>query len=358
MGQAGAQRRPSGDPIAQQRHAERVGYRIVVAFDHLEIVGDQEVRSGGTGGRQQRRFAVTRQGLAIGTAETGIDPGGERPHRLAVAGRGVGRDDFVAPGLASDPAVFLEEKGRRTERVRDVAPDVLASVPVEVDGVAFEGRWHELRLAHRTGPGSLHRLGRDMTLLQDVERIEQFLAEIVAAIARVGEGREAADGREVARVLAEIGLEAPDAEDDVGVDAEAGIGFLEGRLPVARLALPGFDPAHGHGAGEIVRRALGEFRLAMRLGEHGRVRCHVGEGSIERVAAGPHACAPATRARRRSRGSRLGKPLSAAWPRCAIAMSNARPRTQRASVRFNCPASMAGRRLRSSSVVNVSVAKV
>ena len=56
--------------------------------------------------------------------------------------------------------------------------------PVEIDRKLEEIRRHELRLAHRAGPGADHFLARDVALLKDLQRGEQFVAEIIRSGSR------------------------------------------------------------------------------------------------------------------------------------------------------------------------------
>ena len=73
----------------------------------------------------------------------------------------------------------------------------------------------------------------DMVLLEDLERGEQLLAEEVAPIARIGEGRQRPHHVDRAGEAAEIGLHAPDAEHDRAGHA---VGALHGGERVGPLA--------------------------------------------------------------------------------------------------------------------------
>ena len=119
----------------------------------------------------------------------------------------------------------------------------------------------------------------DMALLQDHERGEEFVAEEVAAVLLVGERRERADDVLAAGERAEVGLHAPDAEDDGALDAVAALDRGEGRGPAG---WPPPRPARcavaRDGAVHVLPDRLHELGLLVRelddlgIGRHARER--------------------------------------------------------------------------------------
>ena len=85
-------------------------------------------------------------------------------------------------------------------------------------------------------------------------------------------------------VVAEVGLEAPDAEHDVGIHAEAAFRLLQRILVGATALAAGLDARRRDGAGEILRGGLLELGLMVGLLQHALVGRDAGEGAIEGLA--------------------------------------------------------------------------
>ena len=185
---------------------------------------------------------------------------------------------------AGFPAPVLQEIRDRREHVRHASPDVLAAVAVEIDRKRDEVRRHELRLAHRAGPRADHLVARDVALLQNLQRGDQLVAEVIGAIADRDQRGERADHVEAAVVGAERGLDAPQRQDDPAVDAILLLDRIERRLPLARLARCALDARRRRDAREIGGDRHAVFGLAHRQRGDARVGRQARKGQIEGLA--------------------------------------------------------------------------
>src|SRR5665213_2204357 len=73
------------------------------------------------------------------------------------------------------------------------------------------------------GPGADQLVRLDVAAVENIERGDEFIAEVVLTAADTGERRGRAQHRSVAADLAVIGLDTPDRGDGIAVDA---IGFF------------------------------------------------------------------------------------------------------------------------------------
>ena len=105
--------------------------------------------------------------------------------------------------------------------------------------------------------------GRDVAILQNLQRGEQFVLEIVAAIMGVGEGRQRANHIVRAGESAEIGLQSPDADDHGRVDAEFLFALASHGSILPRRRLGALDALGRHRGGEIFPYRLDEFGLRL-----------------------------------------------------------------------------------------------
>ncbi len=127
---------------------------------------------------------------------------------------------LVAPGLVRHPALGAQLVGRRAQRIRHRAPDVLAAVAVEVVGDRVVFRRHELGEAHGAGPRSRHGLARAHAVLQHLQRVQQLGAEQLLAAAEIGLGGERLDDVVGRLVHPERRLPAPDRQHELALHAE------------------------------------------------------------------------------------------------------------------------------------------
>ena len=86
-------------------------------------------------------------------------------------------------------------------------------------------------------------------MFEDDQGRQQFVTEVVAAKADIGEGRQRANDTVRSDIIAKIGLQAPDAQDHGLVDAVGLLGFGE----------PGFRRV---GLGAAALDTVGETALA------------------------------------------------------------------------------------------------
>ncbi len=139
-------------------------------------------------------------------------------------------------------------------------------------------------MPHGAGPGSHHRPRRDVAIRNDAQRRHQFGAEEVGAIAVLGQSGEGMDGIVAAHEAAEIGLHAPDGEDDFGLHAIALLRpgqrlrpFIAHGLALGRLR-------GGDALVDILLHRLGEFGLLARQLDHLRNGAIAGKGGLEGLA--------------------------------------------------------------------------
>src|SRR5262249_50689397 len=152
------ERTATAQAVSKMPDGKRIGFRRIVFHDHTEILQHEE--GWPLGARRQQEICLVvsaRETLAARAVDTCALPFAHREDTRVVDVEVVEarrHHDLVAPGLSADPAVFLQVvRGRRHEigdRVNHVAPPIA----VEVDGVAFERRRHELGWAERTRPGT------------------------------------------------------------------------------------------------------------------------------------------------------------------------------------------------------------
>jgi len=73
-------------------------------------------------------------------------------------------------------------------------------------------------------------------VIEDLERVEQLGPEEGAAPSVIGQRGERGDDGKIPNVLAEIRLDAPQRDDEAGLDAVLGADLLEQRAVLARRA--------------------------------------------------------------------------------------------------------------------------
>src|SRR4029079_16268326 len=148
----------------------------------------------------------------IGRNEAELDPFADRLDDLGDAHGAVGvcrRMHFDCPRLAGTPAFAGELFRGRGKRVRYRAPDVDASVAIEVEGVFVELRWQELREAHGAAPGRAQiRTGH--AILKHLQRMQKLVAEEILALADISLRGEHPDGVLAAKFAREAAFARPD----------------------------------------------------------------------------------------------------------------------------------------------------
>ena len=159
-------------------------------------------------------------GFAVGALDAELRPFVERRAAFPVV-EALRDQHLEAPGQAVLPAFLAEIVAGRADHVRHVAPDVALAVAGEVDGVVHEVLRHELGLAHGAGPGADELVARDALVLQDFQRDQQFVAEVVVAVLGVGERRQRADRVPFVLHRAVGRFHSPDRQDDPALDLEA-----------------------------------------------------------------------------------------------------------------------------------------
>src|SRR5580700_5285351 len=203
-------------PIAAVRYvADGSGKirRIIPLLDYPEVIKDQQRGAARPVRQNERRFRLLPgQRHRPGGAHTEPGPLRDWPAALRPGQAFVEiarQDDLAAPALVAAPAEPRDVVGDRAQDIRPVVPDVAVTIAVEIDGVAEEGRRHELALAHRAGPGTEHRIGSHVALVEDLQRRDQLGAEHRAAPALECEGGERRRHEVVAHGLAEVALDTP-----------------------------------------------------------------------------------------------------------------------------------------------------
>ena len=188
---------------------------------------------------------------------------------------------LVAPALASLPAVDFQIVGGRGDDIGNQVDHVAPPVAVEIDREALERGRHELRRAEGAGPGADQAVGRDVAALQDVERGEELLAEIVAAAADAGERRRRAENGALAAHGAVIRFDAPDRRDNVAVDAIGALGGGEYRRVLRQEFAAAGDALVADQRVEIVPGRFVEFRLGIEQVHDAQIRRQPGGIALE-----------------------------------------------------------------------------
>src|SRR5438045_3056999 len=134
--------------------------RIIPLLNYPKIVVDEQRRAARTVGQHQRSVRLaTGQRCRTGATHAEPHPLRDRApgvlpgHSLVEIAR---QDDLAPPALLAAPSEPRNIVGDRTEHIGAVGPDVATAVAVEIDGIAQEGRRHELALTHGAGPGADH----------------------------------------------------------------------------------------------------------------------------------------------------------------------------------------------------------
>ena len=207
-----------------------------------------------------------RQRLAVRPGDTVTFPCGNG-HAAVLVGQQeieICRDhDFVAPGLAAGPADLTEIVGGRGDQIRHRIDDVAMAVIVEVDGITLERRRHELRRAEGAGPGTDQPVRRHIAAIDDIQRGEEFVAEISLAPADAGERGGRAQHRPVAANGAVIGFDAPDSGDDEAVDAIGPLNRIECSAVFFQNGATFGDTGLVDQNIQVVPHRFGEFGLAV-----------------------------------------------------------------------------------------------
>ncbi len=241
----------------------------------------QERRPGPARRQQQLGRLVHRGAIGRGLAHAERPPSLRKllgPLGQAVVEVG-GQDHLAGAGLAPPPGRLVrEEVGGGGQGVVGRAPDVAPTVAVGVDREGEIVLGGELGLAHGPGPGALELLAAGLGGEQDAQRRQQLALGPVLAPPLGRQGGERADHVHVALDAAVAGLDAPDADQELGLHAVLG---RDPGQPGARLhprAALG-DAAVRHHALYVVADGLGEFGLARVGGDHARIR----RQALERV---------------------------------------------------------------------------
>ena len=171
------------------------------------------------------------------------------------------------------------------QRVRNGIDEIAPPVAVAVHRKAQIGRGHELGLAERAGPRPAQLLGRKVAALDDLQRRQQFAAEIIPpARRRAGQRRQRLRQAPAPRDLAEVAFNAPHGGDGETIDAIALLGGGE-RLRVA--AHHGAALGHlllVHQRGEIIPDRRAELGLELQRFDHFRIGRHARHDAVERRA--------------------------------------------------------------------------
>ncbi len=193
--------------------------------------------------------------------------------------------DFVRRRLARPPAAVAQEIGRRGEDVGQRAEQIAPAVAVVVDGVAGEGRGHELGVAEGAGPGAFHGGGVDAVDGHHAQRLDQLGGEEFRTPLVAGQGGQRTNGRVVAHDGAVVGFQAPEGDQHLGLHAVLGLHAGQQR-GVLRQHLPaGGDALVGHGVAEIAPEAEQELGLAaVELDDLGIGGRDAGKGALHDVA--------------------------------------------------------------------------
>ena len=169
---------------------------------------------------------------------------------------------LIGPRHAALPAFVEKLLGGRSERIGHRIPDIGLAVAVEIDGIFQIIRRQELREPHRSGPGAFHVGKFDLSLLQDFQRQQKLVEELLLALAGIGLCCQHADGIALVGLAAVIGLAAEDREQNRRRRAELLLDGGERRtILVVEFAAVGGEPVD-RGFLDVIGRRLHEFRLA------------------------------------------------------------------------------------------------
>ena len=157
-------------------------------------------------------------------------------------------------------------------------------MPLKRHRVGQVARRHELRLSHRARPRAAHERRRDVALLEDDQRREQFVTEIIALKVNVGEAGEGSNDAARAGKTAEVRLQPPDPKDHRVVNA---VKILRSCKPEgfgARFVAAALNAVRRYGACDIVPNGTYELGLRARVRDDRGIEGDPGECAVERRA--------------------------------------------------------------------------
>ena len=123
------------------------------------------------------------------------------------------RTHFPPPGFPTAPAIALEVMRDGSQSISPAIPDIALAIAIEIHRQSFKIARHELRLAHRPGPGALHAIRAGVAVVQNAQSRHQFIAEIGRAAPFPGQGGERFNHTKTASIATVIRLNAPNRDD-------------------------------------------------------------------------------------------------------------------------------------------------
>jgi hypothetical protein len=305
-GPGGAQRRQAGHAIGQVGDGQGVGLGVIVGVDRIEVAEYQEPRSRRPGRQQQPGLPRAGQPRAIGPHHAATVPGRQRRPVLPAARPGVARGhlDLDHPGLARPPAGPVQVVGGGAEGIGHRAHQIAPAVTIEIDGQPPIGGGDELGLTEGAGPRAVQVFQRQVAAVDELQGGDQFASpEIGAPAAGTGHRRQRVRQVVAAGFPAVIGLDAPDGDNDVAVDAEPPLrleprptkGILvaitvmnwtlasSGRLAMWATARPTCSTSMRGSTGSSRRPAARRAVIRSVIGRSRRCRCRSGRRRCRRA---------------------------------------------------------------------------
>ena len=268
---AAGKRRPAGKTRRVVAGRGRVDQRLVPLEIDVEIGIGEERRPVPAHGQDQPGGQIVggdRLAVQIGDAVLSPERAGLPDGDIGLIPRQIRRHaHLLEPRLTGLPPDRLQIVGGGCERVGRASDQVALAVAVEIDGILVIVLRLELELTDLSMRGPAHLLRRQVSALDDLERIHELLAELFRTPAIEAQSGERPERLHIAHHLAEIGLQSPEGDEHRTRDAVLLLDLVEDvGVLLEQLAADLEAIARHHAAGEL-QEGLREHALRAILGD-------------------------------------------------------------------------------------------